>query len=95
MEVADGLSGSTTPLAILPGGTAYITDVGMCGPMYSVIGTKVDPVLEKFRTGMPRQFEVAGGPAVFSAVVIETDDNTGKATAIARILKREDGPAPQ
>lgn len=79
---------------ILPGGTAYITDVGMCGPMYSVIGTKIEAVVQKFRTGLPRPFEVANGPALFSAVLIDTDDNTGKATAITRILKREDGPPP-
>ncbi len=74
---------------ILPGGTAYITDVGMCGPIHSVIGTDKDIVVKKFVTGMPNKFVVAKGPAQFSAVFIEIDDTNGKALRIERILLRD------
>lgn len=74
---------------IMPKGTAYISDVGMCGPYHSVIGVAPDRVIEKFITGLPRRFEVAKGPVLFSAVVIEADEQSGRAAAITRILKRE------
>lgn len=70
---------------ILPNGTAYITDIGMTGPVHSVIGIRKELAIEKFLTGMPRRFEVASGPAVFSAVLIEVDGSIGKAIAIERI----------
>ena len=57
----------------------------MTGPIHSVIGFKKDLVIEKFLTQMPRRFEVASGPAVLSAALIECDANTGKATGICRI----------
>src|SRR5579885_2629287 len=53
---------------ILPKGTAYITDIGMTGPIHSVIGIKKELAIEKFLTGMPRRFEVASGPALLCAV---------------------------
>jgi metallophosphoesterase (TIGR00282 family) len=74
---------------IMPGGTAYITDVGMCGPIYSVIGTDKDIVVTKFATGMPEKFVVAKGPGIFAAVFVEIDDTTGKALRIERILLRD------
>ena len=74
---------------VMPGGTAFITDVGMCGPIFSVIGTEREAVVTKFRTGMPRAFNVAKGPASFCAVIITVDDATGKATAIKRIFERQ------
>ena len=75
---------------VLPGGTAYITDVGMCGPIQSVIGTDKDVVVRKFVSGMPEKFDVATGAALLSAVVIEIDDATGQARAIERILIRDE-----
>lgn len=69
---------------ILPKGTAYITDIGMTGPVQSVIGIKKEHAIEKFLTQMPRRFEVASGPAVFSAVLIELDGQIGKAIRIQR-----------
>jgi hypothetical protein len=74
---------------ILPKGTAYITDVGMCGPMHSVIGVERRLVVEKFLTGLPRRFEVAKGPVMLNAVVIDMDDATGRARSIERIFLRE------
>ncbi|MBI3603691.1 MAG: TIGR00282 family metallophosphoesterase [Nitrospirae bacterium] len=70
---------------ILPKGTAYLTDIGMTGPVLSVIGIKKELAIEKFLTQMPRRFEVASGPAVLSAVLIELDGALGKAVAIRRI----------
>jgi hypothetical protein len=69
---------------ILSKGTAYITDIGMTGPVHSVIGIKKELAIEKFLTGMPRRFEVASGPAVLSAVLIEVDPTIGKAVSIQR-----------
>ena len=70
---------------IFPKGTAYLTDIGMTGPLHSVIGVKKELAIEKFLTGMPRRFEVASGPAVFCAVLIELDARLGKALSIERI----------
>ncbi len=70
---------------ILPKGTAYITDIGMTGPLHSVIGIKKELAIEKFLTGMPRRFEVAGGPTVFCAVLVDLDAKLGKALSIQRI----------
>ena len=69
---------------ILPKGTAYLTDIGMTGPIHSVIGIKKELAIEKFLTQMPRRFEVASGPAVFSAVLVELDGQIGKAIRIQR-----------
>ncbi len=74
---------------ILPGGTAYLTDAGMTGPYRSVIGMRKEIVLQKFLTQMPARFEVAGGPCVFSAAVVEIDAETGRARQIYRLHLRE------
>ena len=74
---------------IMPKGTAFITDAGMCGPIQSVIGTDKDIVVERFISGMPEKFVVGRGPSLLSAVFIETDDATGRATSISRILLRD------
>ncbi|MEW6543145.1 MAG: TIGR00282 family metallophosphoesterase [Nitrospirota bacterium] len=70
---------------ILPKGTAYLTDIGMTGPVHSVIGIRKELAIEKFLTQMPRRFEVASGPAVFSAALIELDGAIGKAVSIQRL----------
>src|SRR5436309_15331800 len=69
---------------ILPKGTAYLTDVGMVGPTESVIGIKKEIAIEKFLSQMPRRFEVAPGPCVFSAVPLDVDTGVGTAVSIAR-----------
>lgn len=74
---------------ILPGGTAYISDVGMTGPMNSVIGVKKELVIEKFITQMPRRFEVAEGLYQFNAVLVEIDDESRRAVSIERIQNYE------
>ena len=60
---------------VLPGGTAYMTDVGMCGPRDSVIGVKKELVLERFLTQMPVRFEVASGDVWLEAVIIEIGED--------------------
>lgn len=70
---------------ILSGGTAYITDVGMTGPAHSVIGIDVDQIVRRFLTGMPDRFATAQGQAILSAVVIDIDKDSGKATGIERV----------
>jgi len=74
---------------ILPKGTAYITDLGMVGPWNSVLGVDIDKVLHKFTTGMPTRFDLAEGPNVYSAVIVEIDDKTNKTMSIERILITE------
>ncbi len=70
---------------ILPGGTAYITDVGMTGPHDGIIGVEREPALSRFLTGLPSRFDTASGRPRLNAVVIGTDDRSGKATRIERI----------
>lgn len=72
---------------VLPGGTAYITDAGMTGPWDSVIGMERDLVLHRFQTGMPVEFKVATGRPGLAAVVIDADDETGRARSIVRIAR--------
>jgi metallophosphoesterase (TIGR00282 family) len=70
---------------VLPGGTGYLTDTGMTGPMNGVIGMKRDLVLARFLTGLPKRFAVASGPVVFSAALAEIDAASGRCTAIERV----------
>lgn len=70
---------------ILPGGTAYITDLGMCGPFDSVIGMEKDTVIRGFLTQLPRQFEVAQDNVVLQGVIVDIDEESGKARAIRRL----------
>ena len=79
----------TADARVLPEGTAYITDLGMVGPWNSVLGVQTDRILEKFITCRPVRFDLAEGPNVFSAVLLEIDDATNKTTAIERVLIRE------
>jgi 2',3'-cyclic-nucleotide 2'-phosphodiesterase len=74
---------------ILPGGTAYITDAGMCGPENSVIGMDTEVVLQRFRTQMPIRFKVAEGRAILNGVLIEVDKKTGRGVHIQRITRRD------
>jgi hypothetical protein len=76
----------TADETVLPKGTAYITDVGMTGPYDSVIGVKKEQVIERFLSGMPARFESANGDVRFCAVVVECNDQTGKATRIERLM---------
>ncbi len=71
---------------ILPGGTAYLTDAGMCGDYHSVIGMEKAEPMRRFITGMPKErFTPANGPATLSGVFVETDDKTGKAVTVSPV----------
>jgi len=70
---------------LLPKGTAYLTDVGMTGPVDSIIGVTVDAALGRFVSGMPSKFEAATGPARLNAIIITADPATGRAKGIERL----------
>lgn len=70
---------------ILPGGTAYITDVGMCGALDSVIGIEKETVIRGFLTQLPRQFEVAKENVVLQGIVVDVDGESGRAREIRRL----------
>ncbi|WP_213413807.1 TIGR00282 family metallophosphoesterase [Xylanibacillus composti] len=75
---------------VLPGGTAYVTDVGMCGSHEGVLGMEREAVMHRFLTGLPARFTADEGPWQFHAVLTEIDDATGRAGSIQLIRKRED-----
>jgi len=77
---------------ILPRGTAYITDVGMCGSFDSVIGMERETVIEGFVSQLPRQFEVAKDNVVLQGIIVDVDDKTGKAWEIKRLRLSWEAP---
>lgn len=76
---------------VLPGGTAYVTDVGMCGPTESVIGVKTELVLQRFLTHMPVKFEVAAGPVIVQGALVDIDPGSGRATGVRRFQQVGEG----
>jgi len=70
---------------ILPKGTAYLTDVGMTGPHDSIIGVEISAALGRFLTALPQKFETATGNPRLNAVVVDADEQTGRATSIERL----------
>lgn len=70
---------------ILPGGTGYITDVGMCGESGGILGLDKDSVIEKMRSHLPNKFKAACGEPIANGAVFELDDKTGKAISVKRI----------
>lgn len=80
----------TSDAAILPKGTAYMTDLGMTGPAYSVIGREIAPVLKRFTTGLPAKFEVASGLCVLEGAFLELDRQSGKAVSVTPYRFREE-----
>jgi metallophosphoesterase (TIGR00282 family) len=70
---------------VLPGGTAYITDLGMTGPTEGVIGVDREQILQRFLHQMPARFETAKGPAALHGAVIVLDPDTGRASSIRRL----------
>jgi 2',3'-cyclic-nucleotide 2'-phosphodiesterase len=76
---------ATADERILPRGTAYTSDLGMTGPLYSVIGFDPETVLPRFLNGLPTRFEVGSGPVIFNALQIDVMVTTGRAAAVGRI----------
>lgn len=75
----------TADARVLPGGTAYVTDVGMVGPRDGCIGMDKDVVIGRFLTGVPNRFVVASGPVTFNSVLVTINSSTGRATSIHRV----------
>ena len=77
---------------ILPGGTAFLCDAGMTGPYDSILGRRIDRVLHTAVTFIPTAFDVAEGDPRLAGAVIDVDDATGQATAIRRLMLRDETP---
>lgn len=77
----------TADETLFPGGTAYLSDAGMCGPLDSVLGREIEPVIQRFRTAMPSRFPVADGRVGLRGVLIDCDTASGKALAIERFAR--------
>lgn len=75
---------------ILPQGTAYVTDIGMTGPVDSVIGDDADAVIERFLSMIPKRLSVGKGKVMLTAMLTDIDDATGKARSIERITEEID-----
>ncbi|UCE98493.1 MAG: TIGR00282 family metallophosphoesterase [Dehalococcoidia bacterium] len=77
----------TIDAQILPSGTAYVTDIGMTGPIDSIIGDDTEAVLSRFLSMIPHRLNVGKGRVVFNAILITVDEDTGLATGIERICR--------
>jgi hypothetical protein len=77
----------TIDTQLLRQGTAYVTDIGMTGPLDSVIGDDTDMVIRRFLTMIPHHLSVGKGKVIFNAILVGVDDNSGKATSIERIYR--------
>lgn len=75
----------TADARVLPGGTGYITDVGMVGPRDSVLGVSKEVVITRFLTRMPARFDLAPGPVIVSAVLLDVDSTTGHTNELTRL----------
>jgi metallophosphoesterase (TIGR00282 family) len=80
----------TIDAQILPQGTAYVTDIGMSGPLDSVIGDDAEAVIQRFLTGMPHRLSVGKGKAALNAIMVKVDDGSGKGLSIERIYREVD-----
>jgi metallophosphoesterase (TIGR00282 family) len=70
---------------IFPGGTAFLCDAGMCGPVNSIIGRAVEPIVQRFMSNLPAQFPVATGEVRLRGALVEIDEGTGRALRISRV----------
>lgn len=79
---------ATSDCQILPGGEAYVTDIGMIGPSDSVLGADYKEVINHFLTQMPWRYRLASGPCLFNALIVDIDGKSGKAKTIEKIEKK-------
>ncbi len=77
---------------IFPGGTAFICDAGMCGPVNSILGRTIDPIVKRFMSNVPAMFPVANGEVRLRGALIDIDENSGRALRIVRV--DEEGSTP-
>ena len=80
----------TIDTRVLPHGTAYVTDIGMTGPINSVIGDDIDKVLQRFLTMIPNRLSVGKGKTIFNAILTRIDEDSGRAISIDRIYNEVD-----
>ena len=80
----------TIDAQIFPRGSAYVTDIGMAGPIDSIIGDDVESVLQRFLTAIPHRLSVGRGKSMLNAVMVKVDDKTGKALNIERVYREVD-----
>ena len=76
----------TADTTVLPHGSGYVTDLGMCGPTNGILGTKKEAVIYRFRTQLPTRFEVADGPIQAQGVIFDLDPSQKKVAAVKRIV---------
>lgn len=79
----------TSDAQILPQGTAYITDLGMCGPEYSVLGVEPEIIIRALKTGLPERFRNADTPCSVEGCIFEIDEKSGKALSVQNIITGE------
>lgn len=72
---------------IFPGGTAFICDAGMCGPTESVLGREIQPIVQRFYSSMPINFPVAKGEVKLHGLMVDIDEETGRAMSVQRIAE--------
>lgn len=77
---------------ILPGGTAFLCDAGMCGPDHSILGREVEPIVKRFLDSLPIPFPVARGGVTLCGAMVDIDVSTGRALAIRRVQERAKPP---
>jgi metallophosphoesterase (TIGR00282 family) len=82
----------TADETVFPGGTGFLTDAGMCGPVESILGRGIESVVWRFRTGMPTRFPVAKGPVRLCGAIADIDPATGRCLAIRRISQIVETP---
>jgi metallophosphoesterase (TIGR00282 family) len=80
---------------IFPGGTAFLSDAGMCGPVESCLGREIAPIIQRFLTGRPVSFPVAGGPVKLHGVIVDVDEASGRAIRIERVAYGRGVGAPE
>jgi hypothetical protein len=77
----------TIDAQVLPKGTAYVTDIGMTGPMDSIIGDDVEMVLQRFLTALPHRLSVGIGKVMLNAILVKVEDKSGRAVNIERLYR--------
>lgn len=75
----------TADETVFPGGTAYLTDAGMCGPEESILGRTIDSVVWRFKSGMPTRFPIAKGPVRLCGAILDVDASSGRCICIKRL----------
>ncbi len=78
----------TADESILPGGTGYLTDAGMCGPEDGVLGVRTESVIQRFLTQMPVRFDVAQGPVLVQGLLMDVEESSARTIAVRRVRER-------